>query len=167
MDVFPQPGGQLPPLNQPTNGCSERQAQGRKTSLLFSEVLTCCFGDNGGIAGSPPVEALLRLWCLVEHLMRARSPDSLEHANHVRQVPIPFDNMSKPGLTPSFAGSDFLSMAHVKIYLAASEPYFLEPKHVSSLNCTTVYDNMRIGLHISTLLLAGGRFGAWTRALRI
>ena len=26
-------------------------------------------------------------------------------------------------------------------------PYFLEPKHVSSLNCTTVYDNMRIGLH--------------------
>ena len=36
-------------------------------------------------------------------------------------------------------------------------PYFLEPKHVSSLNCTTVYDNMRTGLHISTLLLAGGR----------
>ena len=35
-------------------------------------------------------------------------------------------------------------------------PYFLEPKHVSSLNCTTVYDNMRVGLHISTLLLAGG-----------
>ena len=53
-------------------------------------------------------------------------------------------------------------------------PYFLEPKHVSSLNCTTVYDNMRIGLHISTLLLAGGclitrtaTVGAWTRAIRI